>query len=75
MKRFFFDYKAKDELLLDYRGQEFTNAAGAFDFAQEIVQDLKHSLNTDWSEWSVEVCAADGEKYFSFPVACEMPAA
>lgn len=74
MKRFFFDYKAKDESLLDYRGQEFTNAASALEFAQEIVQHLTHSLATDWSGWSVEVHAADGEKYFSFPVACEASA-
>ena len=74
MKRFFFDYKAKEDLLLDYRGQDFTTARSACEFAQEIVQNLKHSLDTDWSGWSVEVHTADGEKYFSFPVGCELSA-
>lgn len=71
MKRFFFDYKGKDAVLLDYRGQEFMNPAGAFDFAQEIVLDLKNSLSADWNGWSIEVRAVDGEKFFSLPVECE----
>ncbi|MGB6503158.1 MAG: hypothetical protein WBE99_06825 [Xanthobacteraceae bacterium] len=74
MKRFFFDYKAKDALLLDYRGQEFTNPAGAFDFAQEMAFGLKHSISVDWNGWSIEVRATDGEKIFSLPIECEMAA-
>ena len=68
MKRFFFDYTAKDQSLFDYRGQEFRSAASALDFAQEIVQNLKHSMATNWAGWSVDVRTADGEKYFSLPV-------
>jgi hypothetical protein len=74
MKRYFFDYRAKNEWLLDYRGHEFPTAASALDFAQETVQNLKHSLAHDWSAWCVEVRAADGEKYFSFPVGHELAA-
>lgn len=73
MKRFFFDYHAKDEVCLDFCGQEFSDAGSALDFASEIVMGLKHSLTTDWSKWSVEVRAVDGERYFSLPIAAELP--
>ena len=72
MKRFFFDYTAKDQSLFDYRGQEFRNAASALDFAQETVHSLKHSLSTDWTGWSVDVRTADGEKCFSLPIESEL---
>ena len=74
MKRYFFDYKAKNEWLLDYGGQEFPTAASALDFAQEIVQNLKHSLAHDWSAWCVEVRGADGERCFCFPVGRQLAA-
>lgn len=68
MKRYFFDYMAKDQSLLDYGGHEFRNAQAAIEFAEAIVQDLSHTLFNDWSGWSVEVRSADGEKFYSLPV-------
>jgi Domain of unknown function (DUF6894) len=68
VKRFFFDYTAKNESLFDYRGQEFGSPAGAIEFAQEIAQSLQHSLSMDWVGWSVEVRGADGEKFYSLAI-------
>jgi hypothetical protein len=68
MKRFFFDYTTKDQSLYDYRGDEFPSPRGAFKFAEEIAQDLKHSLTGDWVGWSIEVRNAEGQKFFSLPV-------
>ncbi len=73
MKRFFFDYQAKDEVWLDYGGQEFSDAVGALDFAKEIVTGLRNSLTTDWSKWTIEVRAMNGERYFALPIAGELP--
>jgi Domain of unknown function (DUF6894) len=66
--RFFFDYVKRDESLLDYRGDEFTNPHGAMQFAQATAQYLKHSLTEDWLDWSVEVRNAEGLKFWSVPV-------
>ena len=55
MTRFFFDYTAKEQSLLDYGGHEFRSSQAAIDFAQAIAQDLRHSLNGNWLGWSVEV--------------------
>ena len=66
--RFFFDYASKDQALYDYQGDEFPNPQGAIDFAQEIAQDLNHSLARDWLGWWVEVRNAEGVKFFSMPV-------
>ncbi len=72
MKRFFFDYTAKDQALLDYGGHEFRTAVGALEFAQEIAHSLKHSISSDWTGWSIEVRTADGEKFISLPVESEL---
>ena len=68
MIRFFFDYTTKDQSLFDYRGHDFRSPHGALDFAEAIVLDLKHSLQTDWSDWSVEVRNVEGKKIFSLPI-------
>ena len=68
VNRYFFDYMAKDDSLLDYRGHEFRTVQGAIDFAREIAQDLNQSLSTKWIGWSVEIRNAKGEKFFSVPV-------
>jgi hypothetical protein len=68
MKRFFFDYFAHGQSLLDYRGQEFRDIQGAFDFAEAIVQDLKQSLTHNWDGWCVEVRNAAGDKFLCLPV-------
>jgi hypothetical protein len=68
MQRFFFDYLAKEQSLLDYRGQEFREVQGAIEFAEAIVQDLKQSLTTNWDGWSVEVRNAAGERFCAFSV-------
>ena len=68
MRRFFFDYRAKDGSLFDYRGQEFHSIPAALEFAESIAQDLMHSLTRNWRGWSVEVRNAQGERYFSVPV-------
>jgi hypothetical protein len=68
MKRFFFDYTKKDQLLLDYRGNEFHSSHAAIDFAKAIAQDLKHRICDDWNGWSVEVRNVEGQKFFSLPV-------
>jgi hypothetical protein len=68
VNRYFFDYTAKDESLLDYRGHEFRTIQGAIEFAHAIVQDLNHSLCTKWIGWSVEIRNAEGKKFLSVPV-------
>lgn len=71
MKRFFFDYLAQDQSLLDYRGQEFRNVQGAVEFAEAIAQDLKQSLTHNWDGWCVEVRNAAGEQFLCLPVESE----
>jgi CheY-like chemotaxis protein len=66
--RFFFDYTKKDHSLRDYQGEEFLSPKHAFDFAETTAQMLKNNLTRDWIGWSVEVCDAEGTKYFSLPV-------
>jgi hypothetical protein len=66
--RFFFDYTTKDQSLLDYRGQEFHNSTGAIEFAEEIVENLKCSLSTNWLGWQIEVRDTEGKKFLSLPI-------
>jgi hypothetical protein len=66
--RFFIDYKAKDQSLYDYQGDEFLSSKDAFDFAQETAHSLQNKLDGEWLGWSVEVRDAQGRKYVSFPV-------
>jgi hypothetical protein len=75
VNRYFFDYTARDESLLDYRGHEFRTIQGAIEFAHEIAQDLNHSLSTKWIGWSVEVRNADGKKFISVPVNSQVASA
>jgi hypothetical protein len=66
--RYFLDYKAKDQSLYDYQGEEFMSSKDAFDFAQETAYSLKNTLDAHWAGWSVEVRDSHGKKYFSFQV-------
>jgi CheY-like chemotaxis protein len=66
--RFFFDYRAERHSIYDYKGEDFRNSEGAFDFAEATAQLLKASLNGDWIDYAVEVRDAEGKKYFSVPV-------
>ena len=66
--RFFIDYTNKDELLLDYQGDEFRSPQFAIEFAHATVQHLKNSLTGDWLGWSVEVRNVEGAKFCSIPV-------
>jgi hypothetical protein len=68
MTRFFFDYTAKEESLLDYGGHEFRSSQAAIEFAQTIAQHLKHSLSGNWSGWTVEVRNASGMRVLALPV-------
>jgi hypothetical protein len=68
MTRFFFDYRAKDKRLVDYRGDDFRNAKDAVDFAVTIAQCLKNSFSQDWTEWSIEVSNVEGQKVLSLPI-------
>jgi hypothetical protein len=68
MTRFFFDYTAKEQSLLDYGGHEFRSSQAAMEFAQAIAQDLKHSLSGNWLGWTVEVRNASGARVLSLPV-------
>ena len=68
MTRFFFDYTAKEESLLDYGGHEFPSSGAAIDFAQAIAHHLKHSLTDNWRGWCVEVRNATGNRLLSVPV-------
>jgi hypothetical protein len=63
MTRFFFDLTAVDRSLYDYRGDEFLSTQAACEYAVMIAEDLKHSRDGDWAEWSVEVRNADGLKF------------
>lgn len=75
MTRFFFDYRASDQALYDYGGEEFGSVRSAEEFAQMIVLDLSYSLTTDWSGWSVEVRNAEGRRLLSLPVESSLRAA
>jgi hypothetical protein len=66
--RYFFDYTAQDQSLLDHHGDEFISSESAIDFAEAIVEHLTQSLASDWSGWSVEVRNAFGDKLISLPV-------
>ena len=68
MTRFFFDYTAKEQSLLDYGGHEFRSPQAAIEFAEAIAHDLKHSLSENWRGWSVEVRNAMGMRLLSLPV-------
>ena len=68
MTRFFFDYTAKEQSLLDYGGHEFRSSQAAIEFAEAIAQDLKHSLTENWRGWSVEVRNVAGMRLLSVPV-------
>ncbi len=66
--RFFFDFRTIGDALYDYCGNEFGSVDAAIDFAGAIAEDLRHSLNRDWSDWRIEVRSADGEAYSAVPV-------
>ncbi len=66
--RFFFDYTTKDQSLFDYKGDEFRSPQDAIEYAEAIAQDLKHSLTTNWTGWSIEVYSPEGRKFFSLAV-------
>lgn len=68
MTRFFFDYTAKEQSLLDYGGHEFPSSGAAIEFAQAIAHDLKHSLSDNWRGWCVEVRNVAGLRLQSVPV-------
>jgi hypothetical protein len=68
MTRFFFDYRAKDKRVVDYRGDDFRSAQDAFDFAQTVAQCLQNSFSQDWTDWSIEVSNTEGQKIFSLPI-------
>jgi hypothetical protein len=68
MTRFFFDYTAKEQSLLDYGGHEFPSSGAAQEFAQAIAHDLKHSLSENWLGWCVVVKNATGKTLLSVPV-------
>ena len=68
MKRFFFDYRTKDQSVYDYQGDEFLSAQSAIEFAHATAQVLTHSLSGDWAGWSIEVRNPEGMKLFSVAV-------
>jgi hypothetical protein len=70
----FFDYTTRDRAIYDYKGDEFLSLDDAFDFAETTAEAMKHSLNGDWSGWSVEVRDAECKKYFSLPINIGQPA-
>jgi len=67
--RFFFDYKAADHTIHDFKGEDFRDDQSALEFAEATVHQLKASLKADWNAYSVEVHDAEGKKYFSLPIA------
>jgi CheY-like chemotaxis protein len=72
--RLFFDYTTRDRAIYDYKGDEFLSLDDAFDFAETTAETMKHSLNGEWSGWSVEVRDAECKKYFSLPINLGQPA-
>ena len=68
MTRFFFDYTAKEQSLLDYGGHEFPSSGAAIEFAQAIAHDLKHSISENWRGWCIEVRNVAGLRLQSVPV-------
>jgi len=66
--RFFFDFRARDRALFDYRGDEFRSAEAAIKFAGAIAEDLQHSLAAEWLGWWIEVRNSEGMKFSSLPV-------
>ena len=68
MTRFFFDYTANEQALLDYGGHEFPSSGAAIEFAQAIAHDLKHSISENWRGWCIEVRNVAGLRLRSVPV-------
>jgi len=66
--RYFFDYTSSGQSLYDYQGEEFRSAEDAYDFADATARLLRHTLDGDWSGWSVEVRDPKGCKCFSLAV-------
>ena len=71
--RYFFDYRAQGQSLLDYRGEVFSNFQSAIEFAEATAEFLTQSLANDWTGWSIEVRNASGDKLISLPVADRRP--
>jgi hypothetical protein len=68
MRRFFFDYTAKDQTMYDFRGDEFSSPESAIGFAQEAASLLQHDSTGAWRGWSIEVRDAKGKRIISLPV-------
>jgi hypothetical protein len=68
MKRFFFDYTAKNQAVYDYRGDEFGSIESAIEFAHETANILQHDPTGVWFGWSIEVRNAEGKRFFSLPL-------
>jgi len=68
MVRYFFDYVTTNQSLYDYKGSEFRNPDAARDFAEAMAQDLRDSLNNEWSGWSIDVRNAEGGQLLTSPI-------
>jgi hypothetical protein len=68
VKRFFFDFKGRERLLLDYRGSEFKSSHSAIDFAEMTAMRLTNSLTENWLGWSIEVRNAEGQMFSQIPI-------
>jgi hypothetical protein len=66
--RFFFDFRSPDQSLFDYQGHDFGTSQGAIEFAEAMVENLRHSLGNEWIGWRVEVRCAAGKNFCSLPV-------
>ncbi len=75
MTRYFFDYTTKDQSLYDYQGNEFLNPQSAVEFAEATAQVLRQSLTGEWSNWSIEVRDAQGNRFLALPVGTAAPMA
>ncbi len=68
MVRYFFDCIATDQSLYDYKGSEFPSPESARDFAEAMAQNLRDSLNKEWSAWSIDVRNAEGKRLITLPI-------
>jgi hypothetical protein len=68
MTRYFLDITSQAHTIYDYKGDQFLNDRGACQYAETIALDLKYSREGKWTDWSVEVRTAEGQRLCAIPV-------
>jgi hypothetical protein len=75
MAKYFFDRVSRERSEYDYHGRMFPTPESARQLAELIALDLAIESDGRWLGWTVNVCNAHGEKFFSIPVQPELAVA